>query len=83
MHSTTAIYNADHDVQSTPVDPDRLEDAWFVHHITKFHPVLTWHRKRHEVDMEPIARDVYRTIADIIDTKWLNHTCEAVGCKDG
>ena len=49
----------------------------------KFTDTLTWHRKRSEVDIEQIAREVYESIARTVDNRWFEHQCSSVGCREG
>ena len=39
------------------LNPERLEEGWLVMKMVEFQPVFVWHRKRSEVDVEPIAVD--------------------------
>ena len=76
------IYNSDHHLQEVQLNHESLEDAWFINTIIEFKNVLVWHRKRNEVDIELIARDVYALIAQTVDEKWLDHCCDDVGCRE-
>ena len=65
-----------------PLNPDRLEAAWFVYRIIKFQQSIPWPRKlkSKELDLEKLCNDVYPYIKEIIEQQWVNHVCDEVGC---
>lgn len=76
-----AVYE---DMCNVEVNPDRLENGWYIYRITR---IITnfpkWPRKEQsrELDLEELCRLFYTKIRSIIDTKWLNHKCTEIGCQ--
>ena len=69
---------------STQLNPERLEEAFFLYKIlpfvTKFE---TWPRDTHgRVCIETIAESVYEEIRKKIDDKWMCHICDEDGCRN-
>ena len=67
------------------INPDRLENAWFIYRITqivKYFP--KWPRKDHtkELDIEELSRLIYPQVRWKIDSKWLTHKCDEIGCRN-
>ena len=67
-----------------PINPDRLETAWFVFRIIDLISEFPWPRKEKskELDVEELCRHVFSSIKSILDTKWVNHVCNEKGCKE-
>lgn len=86
FESSAEIYNSVHGILGSKkaMNPDRLETGFFLYQITRYVKVLHWHRtvKNKDVDVERIAEDQYAGIRDAIDRKWLEHSCNDVGCKN-
>lgn len=86
FESSAEIYNSFHGILGTKeaMNPDRLETGFLLYQITQYTQDLTWHRnvKNKGVDVEQIAEEQYPVIRDMIDRKWLTHSCEDVGCKN-
>ena len=80
------IYNSIHALMNTDtsMNPDRLETGLLLFQIVKFVKNIEWHRKEKskEIDLERIAEQQYPIIRDIIDAKWISHSCNDVGCRN-
>ena len=66
------------------INPDRFENAWFVFRIIKHIKIFPlWPRKNKskELHLEELCRLVYPQIKFSVDTKWIHHICNEIGCK--
>ena len=86
FESSAEIYNSIYGILGSKeaMNPDRLETGLFLYQIKRYVKDLPWHRniKNRDVDVELIAEEQYPLIRDLIDQKWLAHTCEDIGCKN-
>ena len=86
FESSAEIYNSVHGILASKeaMNSDRLETGLFLYQITRYVKDLQWHRdiKNKNVDVERIAEEQYPVMCDMIDQKWLAHTCEEIGCKN-
>ena len=67
------------------LNQDRLQTAWFVYRILQYSNVFaSWPRKfkSKELDVEQLCKNVYVGIKVKIDSKWMSHVCEEIGCKN-
>lgn len=83
---TAELLTANHDF-TVPLNPDRLESAWFVYRILQFKQFnsnLPWPRKSksRELDVEELCNIVYRDLKNEIDNTWKSHICEEPGCRE-
>ena len=78
---TASILNTTFNLKP-PLNPDRLEAAWFVYRIIKFRRNIPWPRKlkSKELDLEKLCNHVYSDIKEIIERQWVDHVCDEVGC---
>jgi len=83
FEAAAEIYNNLHNPFQL-LNPQRLEDAWFVYKILFFESSFSvWPRNvKKELDIEKLCFNVYPLIRNAIDNTWLNHICTAVGCKE-
>ena len=86
FEKTAELLTANHDF-AVPLNPDRLESAWFVYRISQFSQFrsnLPWPRKSKskELDVEELSKIVYRDIKNEIDDIWKSHICEEPGCRE-
>ena len=84
FQSTAEIYNYKFDLiqREEKLNPDRLEDSWFIYQIIKFNSKIIWYREKDVLDVERICQSVYKSISNEIDTKWRAHICDDEGCKN-
>ena len=77
------IYNAEHGLSdSEMLRPDILEKNWLIYRISNVFPTFFWRKtKDHRCDVEKICQEVYPSIRSKIDEKWINHSCDEIGCK--
>ena len=81
----TNVYNHNTEGCRAPLNDERLEAAWFVYRILQYVNVFPiWPRKpkSKELDIEELCRVTYATIKEQIDSKWMEHVCDDVGCKN-
>ena len=65
------------------MNPDRLEESWYLYQIAKYCKEIIWHRNSNkECNVEQICHWAYQSIARQIDEKWKNHICDEVGCQN-
>ena len=67
------------------INPDRTEDTWSVYRIIEFIKVFkSWPRdkKSKALDLEMLCHQSFTQIKNIIDEKWIKHSCEEIGCKE-
>ena len=83
FEKTAELLTANHDF-TVPLNPDRLESAWFVYRILQFKSILPWPRKckSKELDVEELCKIVYRDLKNEIDDIWKSHICEEPGCRE-
>ena len=66
-----------------PINPDRLETAWFIYRIIQFIKEIPWPRKEKskELNLEDLCKRTYSQIKTILHTKWIDHVCNDIGCR--
>lgn len=83
FEAAAKVYNHATDTES-PLNCDRLEAAWFMHRILHYvQKFPEWPRKSNtrEFDVEKLCQMVYSHIKDEVNTKWIGHVCDEIGCK--
>ena len=81
----TNVYNHNTEGIQAPLNDERLEAAWYVYRTLQYVNVFPiWPRKpkSKELDIEELCRITYPTIKEQIDSKWLEHICDDIGCKN-
>ena len=83
FEAAAEVYNNLHN-PFTKLNPNRLEDSWFIYKILFFQTSFSeWPRNiKGELDVEKLASNVYPFIRSKIDKIWLKHSCSAVGCHE-
>ena len=79
------VYNHNTEGMQAPLNDDRLEAAWYVFRTLQYINVFpVWPRKSKskELDIEELCRITYPRIKELVDSKWLEHICDNVGCKN-
>lgn len=76
------IYN--NTVEGANLNYERLQEGFFIYKILHYlHHFNSWPRDNHgRINIEQISEDVYPTIREIIDSKWMKHICKEEGCKN-
>uniref|UniRef100_A0A7M5XKB2 Uncharacterized protein n=1 Tax=Clytia hemisphaerica TaxID=252671 RepID=A0A7M5XKB2_9CNID len=71
--------------ESNKINPDRIEEAWFIYRILEFMNVFPeWprHTSSKALDLESLCHFNFPEIKRMIDSLWINHICSEVGCKE-
>ena len=78
-----SIYNNQFSLATTQeLDPDILECNWLIYRLSGYVKDICWERNvsNSHLNTEKICLGVYEQLKNIVDSKWLKHTCMETGC---